>query len=142
MAKDPWDVVTLEGIRVLVVEDEPDTRDFLKRLLEGHGAAVVAAGSVREALSLFKSERPDMLISDIGLPDVDGYDLVQQIREGGEGGRGGIPAIALTAYARAEDRMRAMRAGYQVHIAKPVEPVELLAAIASFAGLIEAQRRR
>ena len=142
MAKDPWDVVTLEGIRVLVVEDELDTRDFLKRLLEGHGAAVVAAGSVREALSLFKSERPDMLISDIGLPDVDGYDLVQQIREGGEGGRGGIPAIALTAYARAEDRMRAMRAGYQVHIAKPVEPVELLAAIASFAGLIEAQRRR
>jgi PAS domain S-box-containing protein len=140
--KDPWDTVTLDAIRILVVEDEPDTRDFLKRLLEGHGAEVVVAGSVAEALSLFKIERPDMLISDIGLPQIDGYDLVQQIRAGDAEAARGIPAIALTAYARGEDRMRALRAGYQVHIAKPVEPAELLAAIASFVGLIGAQRRR
>jgi PAS domain S-box-containing protein len=142
LTKDPWEAVTLDGIKVLVVEDEPDTRDFLRRLLEGHGAVVVAAGSVKEALSLSRTEQPDMLISDIGLPDVDGYELVQQIREDAADGPSGIPAIALTAYARAEDRMRALRAGYQAHITKPVEPAELLAAIASFAGLIEAQRRR
>jgi PAS domain S-box-containing protein len=141
-SNDRWDTVTLDAIRILVVEDEPDTRDFLKRLLEGHGAEIVVAASVTEALSLFKIERPDMLISDIGLPQIDGYDLVQQIRAGDEAAARGIPAIALTAYARAEDRMQALRAGYQVHIAKPVEPGELLAAIASFSGLIGAQRRR
>jgi PAS domain S-box-containing protein len=142
LPREPWEGVMLDGIRILVVEDEPDTRDFLIRLLEGYGAKVVAAGSVDQALSLFRAERPDLLVSDIGLPVVDGYDLVQQIRDSDADGRGGIPAIALTAYARAEDRMRAMRAGYQAHIAKPVEPAELLAAISSFAGLIEAQRRR
>ena len=99
--KDPWDTVRLDAIRILVVEDEPDTRDFLKRLLEGHGAEVVVAASVAEALSLCKIERPDMLISDIGLPQVDGYDLVQQIRAGDADAARGIPAIALTAYARA-----------------------------------------
>jgi PAS domain S-box-containing protein len=140
-AREPLEEVALDGIRVLVVEDEPDTLDFLIRLLEGHGAIVLAASTVKEALSLTRTGHPDMLISDIGLPDVDGYDLVQQIRQEDTEGRGGIPAIALTAYARAEDRMRAMRAGYQVHIAKPVEPAELLAAIGSCAGLILAQRR-
>jgi PAS domain S-box-containing protein len=139
--RDLWEGVTLAAMRVLVVEDEPDTRDFLKRLLEGHGAQVIAAASVKEALMLLQSDAPDLLISDIGLPDVDGYELVHQIRASSAVSRG-IPAIALTAYARAEDRMRAMRAGYQVHIAKPVEPAELLAAVASFAGLVEAQRRR
>ena len=137
-----WDAVNLDGVRVLVVEDEPDTRDFLKRLLEGQGAIVLAAASVKEALSLSRADRPDMLISDIGLPDVDGYELMERIRDENGDARRGLPAIALTAYARAEDRVRAMRAGYQVHLAKPVEPAELLAAIASFAGLIEAQRRR
>ena len=140
--RNQWDAVNLDGVKVLVVEDEPDTREFLKRLLEGQGATVLAAESVHEALSLTKADRPDMLISDIGLPGVDGYELMQQIRDEGGDRRRGLPAIALTAYARAEDRMRAMRAGYQVHLAKPVEPAELLAAIASVAGLIEAQRRR
>jgi len=141
-ARNRWDAVNLDGIKVLVVEDETDTRDFLKRLLEGQGAIVLAAESVHEALSLAKADRPDVLISDIGLPDVDGYELMQQIRDEGGDARRGLPAIALTAYARAEDRVRAMRAGYQVHLAKPVEPAELLAAIASFGGLIETQRRR
>jgi PAS domain S-box-containing protein len=137
-----WDAITLDGLRILVVEDEPDTRDFLKRLLEGHGAEVTAVPSAKEGVQCFHSDRPDMLISDVGLPEVDGYQLVQQIRESDGDHGGGVPAIALTAYARAEDRMRALRAGYQVHIAKPVEPAELLAAISSFAALIERQRRR
>jgi PAS domain S-box-containing protein len=133
--------VSLGGIRMLVVEDEPDTREFLKRLLEGHGASVAVAASAPEALAMWARLRPELLISDIGLPGMDGYDLMQQIREQ-DGGAGGTPAVALTAYARSEDRTRALLAGFQAHLAKPVEPTELLATIASFAELIEAQRRK
>jgi PAS domain S-box-containing protein len=135
------DAVSLERLRVLVVEDEPDTQEFLSRLLESHGAAVTRAGSAAEALSRFRDNRPDILISDIGLPETDGYQLMQQIRDVSGAGSAGVPAIALTAYARAEDRTRALRAGYQVHIAKPVESSELVATVASLADLIEARRR-
>jgi PAS domain S-box-containing protein len=133
--------VSLEQLRVLVVEDEPDTREFLTRLLEAHGAAVSRAASAAEALSMFRHDRPDILISDIGLPETDGYQLMQQIRDVSGPGTAGVPAIALTAYARAEDRTRALRAGYQVHIAKPVESNELVATVASLADLIEGRRR-
>jgi PAS domain S-box-containing protein len=140
-APEPQHPVSLESMRMLVVEDEPDTRDFLKRLLETHGAIVATAASADEALTAFQQERPDILISDIGLPDTDGYELMQRMRQA-EGPRGSkVPAIALTAYARAEDRTRALRAGYQAHLAKPVEPAELLVTIASFAGLVDARRR-
>jgi PAS domain S-box-containing protein len=135
------DAPALDGIRVLVVEDEPDTREFLERLLESHGATVMSAGSAVEALSLLGSSGADVMISDIGLPDVDGYDLMQRIRRSGSDDGAGIPAIALTAYARWEDRTRALRAGYQAHIAKPVEPGELVATIASLAGFIERRRQ-
>jgi PAS domain S-box-containing protein len=127
--------VSLDAITVLVVEDEPDTREFLKRLLETHGAEVVVAGSAAEALSVFPSARPDILVSDIGLPGVDGYDLMKQIREKSMTDGGRIPAIALTAYVRSEDRTRALTVGYQAHVAKPVEPSELVATIASLVGL-------
>jgi PAS domain S-box-containing protein len=133
--------VALDAIRLLVVEDEADTLEFLRRLLTAHGATVLTAASVGEALSLVRSESPDLLISDIGLPEADGYDLIQRVRREPSPGRD-IPAIALTAYARSEDRTRALRAGYQAHIAKPVEPNELLAMIASFVELTGAQRRR
>ena len=133
--------VSLDGVRVLVVEDEPDTREFVKRLLETHGAIVTAVGSATDALMRFRSEPPDVLISDIGLPDVDGYELLQRIRQEAVGASGGMPAIALTAYARTDDRMKALLVGYQAHIAKPVEPAELLATIASFAGFVDARRR-
>jgi PAS domain S-box-containing protein len=133
--------VSLDGIRVLVVEDEPDTLDFLDRFLKTYGATVVTATSAPAALSLLPAARPDILISDIGLPEVDGYDLMQRIRQLGADAGGATPAIALTAYARTEDRTRAFRAGYQAHLAKPVEPTELAATIASFAELIEARRR-
>jgi PAS domain S-box-containing protein len=125
----------LEGIRVLVVEDESDTREVLRRFLEAYGAEVVAATSANEALALLPSCGAQILVSDIGLPDIDGYELLQRIRRTDASATGGIPAIALTAYARAEDRMRAFRAGYQAHLAKPVEPTELVVAIGDLAKL-------
>ena len=135
------DTTSLGRLHVLVVEDEPDTREFLTRLLESYGAVVAGVGSAGEALSRFRSERPDILISDIGLPEMDGYELMQQIRHEDAGAVGGVPGIALTAYARAEDRTRALRAGYQAHIAKPVESSELIATVASLAELVDARRK-
>jgi PAS domain S-box-containing protein len=134
--------VTLEGIRVLLVEDEADTREFVIRLLETHRASVVAAASATEALSLFAADVPDIVVSDIGLPGVDGYDLMEQIRRKSVTEGGGVPALALTAYARSEDRTRALLAGYQAHLAKPVEPTELVATVASLVELIAAQREK
>ena len=123
-----------------MVEDERDTLDFLTRLLEGQGAIVLPASTAREALSIVQAEAPDVVISDIGLPEMDGYDFIQQVRRGDTLSHN-IPAIALTAYARTEDRMRALRAGFQAHMAKPVEPAELIATVASFVELIGAERR-
>jgi CheY-like chemotaxis protein len=131
------ETVALESLRVLLVEDEPDTLEYLQRLLEEHGGVIFAARSASEALALFRRERPEMLISDIGLPEMDGYDLMQQIRREYDET---IPAIALTAYARSEDRTRAFLAGFQAHIAKPAEPAELLATIASLANLRNRRR--
>jgi PAS domain S-box-containing protein len=136
------DVISLAAMRVMLVEDEPDTREFLTRLLTQHGAVVTAASSAAEAIAQFERERPDILISDIGLPEVDGYDLIQQIRQGAAPRSATVPAIALTAYARAEDRRRALLSGFQRHLAKPIEPSELLTALASFQGLIEARRQQ
>jgi PAS domain S-box-containing protein len=120
----------LGGVRVLVVDDEPDARSLIERLLENCEATVTTAGSAREALEQVAREAPDVLLSDIGMPTEDGYSLMRRIRRlSGEAGR--IPAIALTAYARAEDRVKALQAGYQMHLAKPVEPVKLIEMIAS-----------
>jgi PAS domain S-box-containing protein len=126
---------TLRGLRVLVVEDEVDTRDFLGRFLAAHGAQVLIAGTATDALAQLPDSGADLLISDIGLPEVDGYELLRRIRQTDAGSGGGIPAIALTAYARAEDRARAFRVGYQAHLAKPIEPDDLIAAIAGIAQL-------
>lgn len=129
--------ITLDGVRVLVVEDEPDTLQFLKRLFESHGAVVVTAVTAAEAQEAFARERVAVLISDIGLPGVDGYEMMREIRGLSPDGHG-VPAIALTAYARAEDRTRALRAGYQAHVTKPVDGAELMAMVAS---LLELTRR-
>jgi CheY-like chemotaxis protein len=124
---------SLQGITVLAVDDEPDARDLIKRVLERCGARVFLASSAREALGLVTNERPDMIVSDIGMPDEDGYEFIRKVRSlpAEDGGR--TPAAALTAFARAEDRTRALRAGYQTHVAKPVEPTELTAVVASLA---------
>jgi PAS domain S-box-containing protein len=123
----------LDGLRVLVVDDEPDTREMLKAGLGQCGAEVTAAGSAAEALTEIRQSPPDVLISDIGMPDVDGYELIRKVRTMPAGQGGTVPAIALTAYARTEDRLQALRAGYQMHVTKPVELTELAAVVASLA---------
>jgi PAS domain S-box-containing protein len=118
---------SLGGLRILVVDDEADTRDLLKQGLEYCGAKVSVVGSAAEALDAVMARVPDVLISDIGMPGVDGYDLIRQVR-GLPPNRGGkIPAIALTAYTRTEDRLQSLRAGYDMHVPKPVELAELVA---------------
>jgi PAS domain S-box-containing protein len=129
------DLEALQGMRILVVEDEKDTLEFLGRFLVSRGAEVVRATSAAEALALLPTAHVNVLISDIGLPDVDGYELLREIRRMDASASGGIPAIALTAYARAEDRLLAFRAGYQAHVAKPVDPSELIATILDLAKL-------
>ncbi len=121
----------LDGLRVLVVDDEADTRELLKQGLEYCGANVKAVGSATEAVEALVTFVPDVLISDIGMPGTDGYDLIRQIRTlpANQGKR--IPAIALTAYTRVEDRLHALRAGYDMHVPKPVELAELVAVAAS-----------
>jgi PAS domain S-box-containing protein len=125
---------SLEGLKILVVDDEPDTREVLQRLLESGEAQVLLASSAREALTLLGQERPHLLISDIGMPQEDGYWLIQQVRALAPEDGGAIPAVALTALARSEDRLRALRAGFQAHTAKPVETEELIYIAAGLAG--------
>jgi PAS domain S-box-containing protein len=124
----------LKDLRVLVVDDEEDSRELLRQILEHCGSIVTAVGSATHALAAIEKQPPDVLISDIGMPDEDGYSLIAKIRSLSKEKGGRIPAIALTAYARVEDRVRALRAGFQVHVPKPVEPVELAAVVASVAG--------
>lgn len=119
----------LTGLRVLVVDDEADARILMSRVLKDCGAEVKAAGSVPEAIGLLDGFRPEILVSDVGMPEHDGYDLIRQVR--GRLSARQLPAVALTAFARSEDRMRALRAGFQVHVAKPVDPEELVAVVAS-----------
>jgi CheY-like chemotaxis protein len=116
---------------VLIVDDEPDARTLVSRIVEERGARAVTAQSGEEAFRLLNTELIDILVTDIGMPDYDGYKFIQQIRVSEPKRVRNIPAIALTAYARAEDRQRALLAGYQMHLAKPVEPRELIAGIAS-----------
>jgi PAS domain S-box-containing protein len=124
----------LAGLRVLVVDDELDARTLLQRVLEQCAVEVHLAANAGEAIDMIQVHRPDVLISDIGMPGEDGFELLRRIRGLPEAAGGRTPAIALTAFARSEDRTRAMIAGYQVHISKPIEAPELLATIASLAG--------
>jgi len=124
----------LDGVRVLVVEDEADARHLLAAVLQKRGARVFMAASGAEALEMLERDRPDVLLSDIALQDQDGYDLIRKVRALSAERGGRIPAAALTGYGRLEDRMRALSAGFQLHAAKPVEPAELIAVVASLAG--------
>ena len=124
----------LSGLRVLVCEDDPDCRELLKEVLSGEGATVCLAAAAAEALDHLRAFRPDVLVSDIGLPLVDGYALIRQIRQLDDQQGGRTPAIALTAYAGSEDARRAFSAGYQVHVTKPVDPEDLATRVANLAG--------
>jgi len=123
----------LLGVKILVVDDESDTCEMLRFVFNQCGAIVETASSAEEALQLFDKFVPDMLVSDIGMPRVDGYDLIRLIRRE-RGSR--IPAVALTAMARIDDRVKTLKAGYQMHIAKPVEPVELVSIVSGLVGLV------
>ena len=123
----------LEGVRILVVDDEADTREFLTFALEEYGAETIVAASAAEALKALELYNPDVLLSDIGMPEEDGYSLIRKVRSLSLERGGSIKAVALTAYAREEDQQRAISAGFQMHVTKPVEPAELVAAVSSLA---------
>jgi hypothetical protein len=119
----------LRGLKVLVVDDEKDAREFVKRLLVECHAVPQLAASAEEAKQLLESFKPDLILSDIGMPGEDGYEFMREIRRKGVK----TPAIALTAYARSDDRLRSLQAGYQIHLTKPIEPAELIETVASLA---------
>jgi signal transduction histidine kinase len=124
----------LMGVRLLVVDDDPGARELISGMLEGFGAHVSVAESGQAALSLLFAQRPDVLIADLGMPGMDGYALIEQVRALDPDFGGLTPAVAVTAYASPQDRLRALQAGYQNHVAKPVEAEELAIVIASLAG--------
>lgn len=124
----------LSGLKVLVVDDEIDSRFIIMEILKRNGASVASAGSSREALEYARSHPLDVLVSDIGMPEQDGYDLIRAVRTLPAGSARDVRAIALTAYARIEDRARALKEGFQMHLAKPVDPNALIAAILTVAG--------
>jgi PAS domain S-box-containing protein len=132
---DPWgrpagEAPSLAGARILIVDDEIDAREVLREVLERCGAEVKDAPSAAHAIEIVKEWRPTVMVSDIGLPGEDGYALIRKVREWERGAGVWTPAVALTAYARNEDRMRALIAGYQLHIAKPIDPLELALVVA------------
>ena len=125
-------LVRLDGLRVLVVDDEADARRVLVMVLEQVGAIVTAAGSVREAIEALAEARPDVLVSDLGMPDQDGFDLIRQVRDHGHDAKD-LPAVALTAFVQKDDARLALLAGFQVHVPKPVDPHDLTSVIARLA---------
>ena len=121
----------LDGVQILVVDDEADTREFLVAAVEMCGAEVIAVSSAIEAIQVISQHRFDVLVSDVGMPEEDGYSLIRKVRKLPKEQGGDIPAVALTAYAREEDRMRSLSQGFQMHLSKPVEPDKLATMIAS-----------
>ena len=127
----PFDpgAVRFDGLAVLVVDDDADAREYIRQTLETRGCRVLMAASVAEAIGQLQ-HKPDLLLSDLGMPDRDGYDLIREIRARESGSGGALPAAALTAFARPEDRRRALQAGFQLHLPKPIEEHSLLEAVA------------
>ncbi|MBD1901474.1 response regulator [Coleofasciculus sp. FACHB-125] len=123
----------LDGLQILVVDDEADARELLKSILEQYGAEAIAVASAEEAIGTIQQSKPDLLISDIGMPNEDGYSLIRLVRAL-EAEKGQIPSVALTAYVRVDDQKAALSAGFQSHVAKPIDPTELIAVVASLVG--------
>ena len=124
----------LDGTSVLVVDDDPDARDALVNLLERYGARVCPAASVAEAMKALATHLPDVLISDIGMPGADGYDLIRKVRLLPPEAGGRLPSLAVSAYATEDHRKRMLETGFQKHLAKPVAPAELVTEVARLAG--------
>ncbi len=136
-ALDTIELPRLDNIRVLVIDDEADGRTLIARILEGRGAQPMSASSAKQAIEILSREHFDVLLSDIGMPDVDGFELIRQVRRLDQARTGPLPAIAITAYARPEDRQRSLLAGFHMHLSKPIEAREL---VASIAGLLHLSR--
>src|SRR5262249_14672832 len=133
----------LGGLRVLAVDDDTDARDLIRTILTQCGAIVETANSIDQALAVFERPeewQPELLISDIEMPEADGYQLIRKLREIESQRERRIPAIALTAYARTTDRLRSLSAGFQMHVTKPVDPAELLTIVASLTGRLNRPR--
>jgi PAS domain S-box-containing protein len=130
----PADAVRLDGLRVMIVDDEAETRELLTAMLTRRGAEIKACASAAEVLEAVEAWRPSILVSDIGMPNEDGYALIRRLRAMEPERGGNIPAVALTGFARSEDRLRTLAAGFQMHVSKPVEAVELIMVIASLTG--------
>ena len=128
------DSKALDGLRILVVDDEADSRDLIAAILMRYGSEVTCSESVSEALRVFQDWNPDLIVSDIGMPDEDGFSLIKKLRKLKSKRAKQIPVVALTAYATTEERARALTAGFQIHVAKPIEPEALVRSIASAAG--------
>jgi len=137
LAKNDIPEINLDGLLILVVDDEEDTRQLLVQSLTFHGATVISADSVKNALAQIEEKNPDVLVSDIGMPGEDGYSLIRKVRALPDDQQRNMPAIALTAFTRAQDRMRALATGFQNHVSKPVEPDELATVIASLTGRLQ-----
>jgi CheY-like chemotaxis protein len=123
----------LSGVRALVVDDEPDALEVIRRVLEEQGAIVTLAASAEDAFNILEASQQDVIVSDIGMPGVDGFQFMRRVREREAKGER-IPALALTAFARPEDRKRAILSGYQTHLAKPFDMAELVIVIAGLVG--------
>ena len=121
---------SLIGVRVLAIDDEKDALGLLRIVLESAGAEVVTIASAKEALATIDSINPDALVVDLGMPEMDGFEFISRVRSSPNACRD-IPAAALTAFARSEDRTRALRSGFEMHLAKPVDPGELVASVAT-----------
>jgi CheY-like chemotaxis protein len=128
----------LTGTRVLIVEDDPDSRKLTKRILTESHAEVREASDVQQALAQLDQFQPHVLVSDLGLPGRDGFELMREVRQRGYTSKS-LPAIALTAFVQPEDRRRALQAGFQVHMAKPIDPHHLVSTIASLVGTAAAK---
>ncbi|MBD2522703.1 PAS domain-containing protein [Nostoc sp. FACHB-133] len=134
--KDKFNSLAIAGLRILIVDDDADTREFLHFFLQQNGALTTVAASATEALAVIAKTIPDVLISDLGMPEMDGYSLIRLLRAMPKEKGGETPAIALTAYAGESDRDQVLEAGFQKHIAKPVQPTELITSIADLIGQI------
>jgi CheY-like chemotaxis protein len=125
--------VDLHSVHVLAVDDEPDALALVAEVLEASGARVMTAASAEDALNALEIESPDVIVADLGMPRMDGFAFIERVRAHSDGRIRRVPAMALTAYARSEDRMKALRAGFQMHLAKPIDPAELVTTIAALA---------
>ena len=123
----------LLGLEILVVDDDPDALTLIREILEAAGAEVIGADSGRAALSALDARTPHAIVTDLGMPGMDGFELLARLRQSPMESRRNIPAAALTSYARSQDRTRCLNSGFQMHLSKPIDPKELVAAVATLA---------